>query len=155
MTSILKKTQIVNILCSVVVEKEGKYLIVREAKEAIAGLWNFPSGKVEFGEDLIAAAQRETLEETGYKCAITDLMSMHYFYWDDRPGLTVRFNFWGKIKNENKSALALDVLESKWADIAEIEKLAGQDMLRSKSTHKQLLEIKAGKRFPLSMIQAP
>ena len=32
-----------------------------------AGLWSFPGGKLEAGEDAAAAAVRETLEETGYR----------------------------------------------------------------------------------------
>ena len=32
-----------------------------------AGLWSFPGGKLEEGENAAAAAARETLEETGYR----------------------------------------------------------------------------------------
>ena len=40
---------------------EGRVLMIRSPR----GDWEFPGGQVEEGEDLIAALQREVLEETG------------------------------------------------------------------------------------------
>jgi 8-oxo-dGTP diphosphatase len=49
-----------------VVEHEGRFLIgQRPAGVALAGLWEFPGGKIEPGETPEAAAIRECLEETG------------------------------------------------------------------------------------------
>jgi len=155
MSTILEKSKIVNIICSIVIENDNKYLLVKEAKEAVKGLWNFPSGKVEFNEDLISAIKREALEETGYKCDITDLMSIYYFYWDDMIGLTVRFNFWGKLNNIKKNPLADDIIESDWFTLEEIEKLAKENKLRHKTTCKQLNDLKENLRYPLSIIKAP
>jgi mutator protein MutT len=55
-----------------VVEKEGRFLIgQRPAGTALAGLWEFPGGKVEPGEVPADAAVRECLEETGLVARIT------------------------------------------------------------------------------------
>ena len=49
-----------------VIEQDGRYLIgPRPDGVALAGLWEFPGGKVEPGETPQAAAARECLEETG------------------------------------------------------------------------------------------
>ncbi len=49
-----------------VVEHNDSFLIGRRPEGvAMAGLWEFPGGKVEYGETPAEAAQRECLEETG------------------------------------------------------------------------------------------
>jgi mutator protein MutT len=49
-----------------VVEHDGRYLIGRRAEGApLAGLWEFPGGKIQAGETAELAAARECLEETG------------------------------------------------------------------------------------------
>ncbi|MEZ5882333.1 MAG: NUDIX domain-containing protein [Paracoccaceae bacterium] len=48
-----------------VVIRGGRVLLVQRANPPDAGLWGFPGGKVEFGETLEQAAERELLEETG------------------------------------------------------------------------------------------
>ena len=48
-----------------VVIRDGRVLLVQRANSPDAGLWGFPGGKVEFGEHLLAVAERELLEETG------------------------------------------------------------------------------------------
>ena len=50
-----------------VVIRAGQVLLVQRANPPDAGLWGFPGGKLEFGESLLAAAERELLEETGVK----------------------------------------------------------------------------------------
>ena len=48
-----------------VVVRAGQVLLVQRANPPDAGLWGFPGGKVDFGEGLLAAAERELREETG------------------------------------------------------------------------------------------
>lgn len=54
-----------------VVEYKGKFLIgQRPEGVALAGLWEFPGGKVEAGESPGQAAARECLEETGLEVEV-------------------------------------------------------------------------------------
>lgn len=48
-----------------VVFREGRVLLVRRANEPDAGKWGFPGGKIEWGESIARAAEREIHEETG------------------------------------------------------------------------------------------
>ncbi|MEQ5868989.1 NUDIX hydrolase [Sagittula sp. NFXS13] len=48
-----------------VVVKDQDVLLVRRANPPDAGLWGFPGGKVDLGEEITCAALRELREETG------------------------------------------------------------------------------------------
>jgi len=48
-----------------VVVHQGRLLVVRRGQEPGRGLWSVPGGRVEAGESLAAACEREVREETG------------------------------------------------------------------------------------------
>lgn len=48
----------------IVIDPEGRLLLVLRGREPGAGLWSIPGGKVEPGESLLEAARREVFEET-------------------------------------------------------------------------------------------
>lgn len=48
-----------------VVFREGRVLLVRRSHKPDAGKWGFPGGKIEWGESLEQATERELMEETG------------------------------------------------------------------------------------------
>ena len=55
--------------------KDGKYLMVYNPKRKG---WEMPGGKIEFGETVIEAAEREFMEESGYTVSITAVRSIGY-----------------------------------------------------------------------------
>jgi len=64
-----------------------KLLLCRRRKEPFKGLLNLVGGKIEPGEDGLAAAYRELEEETGVTRAdatLTHLMDFTYPFWDCR-----------------------------------------------------------------------
>ena len=60
------------------------------------------------------------------------------------PGLTIRFNFLGKITSFKQKALANDISETSWFDMREIEKMDKNNPLRSMATIKQYKDLKKG-----------
>jgi ADP-ribose pyrophosphatase YjhB (NUDIX family) len=66
------------VAAAVVVEQEGKILLVRRAYEPEQGKWSLPAGFVDADEDPQQAAVRECLEETGLCVRILGLMDVIY-----------------------------------------------------------------------------
>ena len=64
------------VAAGVVVEREGKILLVRRAVDPEMGKWSIPAGFVEADEDPAETAVRECLEETGLKVRIARLMDV-------------------------------------------------------------------------------
>ncbi len=69
---------------AVLVEHEGKVLLVRRAVAPSRGAWCLPSGFVESDEDPAEAGARECLEETGLQVHITDLLHVGCYRNDPR-----------------------------------------------------------------------
>jgi 8-oxo-dGTP diphosphatase len=53
------------VAAAVLIEQDGRVLLVRRAGEPFRGLWTLPAGFINGGEDPAEAAARECLEETG------------------------------------------------------------------------------------------
>src|ERR1700676_614363 len=58
---------------SAAIFREGKILLVRRARSPGKGFYSLPGGRVEFGESLHAALNREVDEETGLRIEIVGL----------------------------------------------------------------------------------
>ncbi len=61
------------LVAGVVIEKEGKFLLVQEALEKSYGKWNLPGGHVDKCENLKDTAIREAREECGIEVALHDI----------------------------------------------------------------------------------
>ena len=61
-----------------VLNDEGKILLVKRAMTPEKGKWSIPAGFLDHGENPIATAEREVLEETNVQVAITDLVDVYH-----------------------------------------------------------------------------
>ncbi|MDO5735876.1 MAG: NUDIX domain-containing protein [Propionibacteriaceae bacterium] len=55
---------------AVIIDGEGRVLLVKRGKEPQKGRWSVPGGSVEAGETLEEAAAREAREETGLEVTV-------------------------------------------------------------------------------------
>jgi ADP-ribose pyrophosphatase YjhB (NUDIX family) len=59
--------------------RDGRILLTRRAIEPALGLWTFPGGYVDWGEDVRAAARRETLEEVELSVDLGELVGIYSY----------------------------------------------------------------------------
>jgi len=64
------------VAAGVLIEQDGKVLLVRRVNEPQQGLWSFPAGFIDAYEDPAEGARRECLEETGLEVEITGLVDV-------------------------------------------------------------------------------
>jgi mutator protein MutT len=74
-----------------VIVKDGKVLIVKRAKDPYKGQWSIPGGRVELGETLSEAVQREMREETGLDIRVGPVIEV--FERLERQGHRVLYHF--------------------------------------------------------------
>jgi mutator protein MutT len=100
-----------------IIRKEGKILITQRLNDVhLARLWEFPGGKVEAGESLDAALQREIREELGVDIAVQDKF---YSVEHDYPGKPVRLHFFNCVIKKGKPE-AVGVADLRWVLPAEL-----------------------------------
>lgn len=107
-----------NIIVGVVVEKDGKYLLVQEAKASCRGKWNLPAGHLDPNETLINGAKREAKEEIGYDVEPTGVCQIGNRVLED--GLFVSVIFVAKLLRGDIAFDTDEILDVKWFSYDEI-----------------------------------
>jgi ADP-ribose pyrophosphatase YjhB (NUDIX family) len=67
------------VVACTILEQDGKVLLLRRAIHPQKGKWVMPGGYVDRGEEVRAAAIRETEEECGLKIRIKDLLGVYSY----------------------------------------------------------------------------
>ncbi len=100
-----------------VIERDGKYLITQRRDEAVlAGLWEFPGGKVEANETDEAALYREVLGRVGVEIEVGDRVAQREHAYD---GYDVHLSMFACKLPPEAVPHALSVKEVRWVGSAE------------------------------------
>lgn len=139
-----------HITVATVIQQDGRFLLVRE-KSAGEFVYNQPAGHVERGESLIAAAHRETLEESGWEVEISELLGI-YEYLSPSNGISyIRHCFIAKpLIQRHPGPIDNDIEDIHWLQPDEIRNL--QDQLRSPMVWRAVQDFERGQRYPLTVI---
>jgi mutator protein MutT len=104
-------------IVAAIIRRGDKVLITKRPDHVhLAGLWEFPGGKVEAGESLEAALQREIREELGLDISVEDeFFSVQHEY----PDKSVHLHFFNCtiLRGEPQP---LDVADMRWVKTAEL-----------------------------------
>lgn len=110
------------------IEKDGKYLLVQEAKAKCRGKWNLPAGHLDIGESIFEGAKREIKEESGCDVELTGVCQI-----GNRKRIDLAFVsiiFIAKLASDNIEILhPEEILDIKWFSYEEI--LAMRDKIRN------------------------
>lgn len=110
----------IQVVALVLENNKGEILVSQRAQDKhLAGLWEFPGGKVEESETLIQALEREIREELGYQIQqVKPLISLQHSY----PEKTVHLNvYYGK--DQNPSVFPNENQPLKWVTQRELSEL--------------------------------
>lgn len=140
-----------HVVVAAIVESEGRYLIVEETINGTLCL-NQPAGHWERGETLIEASVRETLEESGWDIEPTGLLGVYAWQPDALPYPFVRFAFVAKaLRHHPERKLDEGIVRALWLTPAEL--IARSAMLRSPSVMRCIEDHRAGRVYPLHLVQ--
>ena len=136
-----------------VVERDGRFLLVEE--ETVDGIrLNQPAGHLDPGESLLAAAARETLEETAFAFTPTQLIGVYLWRATPLAGEAVtylRFAFCGELgAHDPGRALDDGILRALWLTRDEIAARAAQH--RSPLVQRCVDDYLSGVRYPLELL---
>ncbi len=139
-----------NVTVAAVIARAGKFLLVEE-ETAQGARFNQPAGHLEADETLLAAAVRETLEESAYHFTPSHLVGIYRWHAIESDTTYLRFAFTGDIAgHEADRALDAGILQAVW--------LTPDEIRTSKMRHRSPLVLRcmedylAGKRYPLDLL---
>jgi A/G-specific adenine glycosylase len=113
-----RETPVVKVVVGVIMSEKFLYIQKRSNKSHLGGLWEFPGGKIETGEDSLSGLRREVKEETGMKIdAWQYIGNIKHEYSHFRIDMDVYF------ANLKKIIFSYHP-EGKWISIENIEKYA-------------------------------
>lgn len=143
-------TQRIDVTVAAIIERDGRFLLV---EEEVAGrrVLNQPAGHLEPNESLVAAAVRETLEETGFRFEPREVVGIYLWQSVEARTSFLRVTFCGAAyPPAGEARRDAGIVGVHWLSHGEI--LARAQDLRSPMVLRCLDDYAAGARYPLDCL---
>lgn len=135
-----------------VVERDGRFLMVRERSSSGDLVINQPAGHLEVGETLIEAVIRETREETGWKFIPQAFVGVYQWRNPAERKSFVRFAVCGSVTHRKEDPVLDEGIEDVlWLTVDEVS--AQSHALRSPLVVRGIRDYLDGERFPLTLMK--
>ncbi len=106
------------IVVAALIEKEGKILVGQRKKNDRHGLkWEFPGGKVEFGESPHEALVRELREELGIDAVIGEEVIRYEYSYGGKPPILLIFK---RVREYEGNPYSYEFEEIRWVEPQEM-----------------------------------
>ncbi|MBM7836926.1 8-oxo-dGTP pyrophosphatase MutT (NUDIX family) [Alkalihalobacillus xiaoxiensis] len=132
----MKQDSIV-LVASVTVMRDDSVLLIKENKPTARNKWNFPSGRIERGEEIFQAALREVKEETGLAVKLMSTTGVYQFQSNTNDQV-ILFHFMAEVVGGELSFSEEEIIEGKWFRINELSRLE-KDELREPTVLTQII----------------
>src|SRR6188472_3111406 len=110
------------IVAAGIVIERGKVLLSRRKQGThLEGLWEFPGGKVESGEDPRSALARELEEELGIDTIVGEIVDVTFHRYEDADKAVLLLFFEAARTVTSKEPSAVDVAEVAWFESKSLE----------------------------------
>ncbi|WML56161.1 NUDIX domain-containing protein [Neobacillus sp. PS2-9] len=140
------------LVVSVSIIQDNEVLIIKENKPTAQNKWNFPSGRIEQGEDILFAARREVKEETGFDVKLVNSTGV-YNFTSNTSHQVILFHFIGEITGGSLTIDEAEIIDSKWISLDELKDL-DNEKLRDASGIKQITDALINERiYPISLFK--
>jgi 8-oxo-dGTP diphosphatase len=112
-----------HVVAAIIVRDESVLICQRKTGQQYAGKWEFPGGKVEPGEELRAALERELLEELAIAATAGEEIARYEYAYPGRTPIQLVFYKVGQFEGEPRNLIFEQI---RWE---KIENLPGYDFL--------------------------
>jgi 8-oxo-dGTP diphosphatase len=133
------------LVVSVSIIKDEEVLMIKENKPNVINKWNFPSGRIEMGEDIPYAARREVKEETGLDVELTYTTGIYNFISSSQDQV-IMLHFIGQVTGGSIYLEEDEIIDSAWVKVSDLVK-SNDDELRNPSVLKQIANCLVNKSY--------
>ncbi len=112
------------VAAGIVCERGRVLLSRRKSGTHLEGLWEFPGGKVEAGEDPREALRRELEEELGVRTKVGEIVDVTFHRYEDADKAVLLLFFEAEREAGSPEPQAIDVAEVGWFAAHELDPAA-------------------------------